>query len=76
MTYYILENDMDIEVYTEKDEAVESAKYLWDRMTDREKKSAAYFQVYEIEVENIDDVEDDFADHMTQKILDFKNSEE
>lgn len=74
MRYYILENGMDIEKYTSKKEAVDNAKYLWNRMTEKEKKDAEHFQVYEIECDDIDAVEDDLMDLMTEMIINFKEA--
>lgn len=74
MKHYILENDMDIEIFTDKKEAVEKANYLWNHMTESEKQKAQYFQVYEIECEDIDTVEDDLMDLMTEMVINFKEA--
>ena len=73
MTYYVFENDYNIEIFTDKAKAIIEYEYQLSMMTESEKKNIEYYRLYESETQ-IDpaDVTGDLVDYMTDMIFKLK----
>lgn len=74
MIKYVLENDYDIEIYDDREEAIKSYNLFFNRMTESEKKKLDYFRVYSIEAENEEQIENtaDLMDLCVEVISKYK----
>lgn len=71
--YYILENGWDIEIFEDRQEAIEKYKMLFERLTKSEKEKIEYFRLYEIQTDKkLEDIETDLMDYETETIFQFR----
>lgn len=71
--YYVFEQDYDVTVFENKEEAVRHYEICLNRLTKEEKKRLEYFRLYEIETEtNPNDYEGDLIDLITEMIFKIK----
>lgn len=67
MKKYVIEIDMNVEVLDEREEAEKKFDVLVGTMCDYDKQNSQYIRLYEVEAENLDDV-DDLMDVCTEMI--------
>ena len=73
MTYYVFENDYNIEIFTDKAKAIIEYEYQLSMMTESEKKNIEYYRLYEIETQiNPRIILGDLIEYMTSMILKLK----